>query len=1381
MELHSVHKTFQPSHLGEQKHEMLSLNRRLETYLNRVKLLEEENALLAQEIQAVRQSSHGAVTRRKGLEEELRRTRLEVDAAWRDRVHTELEIGKLTEEFQNLDLQIQKEAQAHARARAMLEQSRKELEEEQRAQIWLREKVNQLENEMKHLIQTHHEEVAHLETAITHQRVTVPPALAHRANHTPNVLQLGQEYTQMASRARQEVSEAYEGQLARLEESFDQTSGSLAKLKQEKSEAQLRIRALQKEIASAQDVRLHLEKTAAQQRDQHSQEIQQLQEHMEGLEVEKEEVGQQIDHILHENRQLMQMKMSLSLEVQTYRALLDSESFRGDKSVLHQPRKVSIKDAMFFPRVVKKSYQTQLSAGRKITSLSPVCGPRGTGPVVTTAKTDCTRKPVTSSETAGVTESTKYEASYPEILQDGAVENVRRQEVHEKVAHAEPLSPPIDDKVLVLATSAGNEFKENGNSVDSEEVPVVESCVSSQVESGLSSELPISDEYCHLLTTSNLTPCLVRMTEMSCGFSDEPHSDVGCEGPDEKEHTQQLHATIDATEMKERTCMEEEQVQEEMSDSETEAVLEPTFESRTCSPTSECESEESAFNQFTDFSRGENIPNVGVVEPTQEISSSVVETSQTNVEDKLYPDGEEMDTWDCVIEKKADLKTDDETTNEEAKRQHAEPEEDISAREPGHEKTEIRQHFATDIQDNNVVSSVMDTHIYDDVQHAALDQEHVLLSDKDDDEEDSQNVSMSWRMEVEGDSYAQDNTLADTRPLIRYKSDETDANTQASHMDESESSDGEQEKKIGEVGTWSEGKSKKFGTMEDLCEEAEGEALDEEYDMGYTHTEDRNVERRLTTDEYVRLEADTEEPEEAIKNVYEGQLSEETEEFIEAKVPTNIDYDEQLEIDRLVEQELENLSTESYSAHFAQQLDCESQEMLSLQGNSVERMTDQEEAGKTEAVSSCADPADSVTQELTSTVTTVDEPNEKLHFSDSSVVIPHAESLADDETQHVEQEVIDAPRDEHNVSMVTHADETEDGVNDFISRPSMEEINTAEDPNSALEENLQDVIELTSSVTTVDEPNENLYFSDSSVVIPQAESLADDETQHVEQEVVDAPRDEHNLSMEKCADETEDGINEFISRPSMEEINNGEDPNSALQENLQDVHEPLKVKEVLPLDVSKDSQERLAEDVAEPAEWEVLEDPSEDSKATEETDKCDNVPESAESHHHDDKGSDEALTVHKDELLESSPDSVPAENSIFVVEDSTELMNKRGTDNDLHDVFSSGMKNDFWVSSVGTSATYQQDDACNETDEQTNQSLGFGDNLVWGNLENQNVVNGNSRVDTESTKALAAEEEQGQRHSEVKKVLSRNVEGEMVHSEESEIEGESWSSGEEQL
>lgn len=256
---------------------MLNLNQRLETYLSRVKLLEDENILLTKEIQALRGSSQNEATQRKGLEKKVQQARLEVDSAWRERAHMALEVGRLMEELRDLDMQRQREAQAQAQANKMLEHSRKEMEEEQRAQIWLRETVAQLEQEMKHLIQMHQQDVARLEATLNQSRATLPPTLAHRANQRANVLQLGQEYSQQATRAWQEAARAYQGQLAHLEESVNQARSRLMQVSQEKSESQLKLQVLEKEIATAQDIKMHLEKTVAQQGQHYSQQIQEVQ------------------------------------------------------------------------------------------------------------------------------------------------------------------------------------------------------------------------------------------------------------------------------------------------------------------------------------------------------------------------------------------------------------------------------------------------------------------------------------------------------------------------------------------------------------------------------------------------------------------------------------------------------------------------------------------------------------------------------------------------------------------------------------------------------------------------------------------------------------------------------------------------------------------------------------------------------------------------------------------------------------------------------------------------------------------------------------------------------------------------------------------------
>ncbi|KAM4735434.1 nestin [Anableps anableps] len=1374
MELHGVHRIFHPNHLGEEKQQMLNLNRRLETYLSRVKLLEEENEMLANEIKVLRHNSRGTLTRRRGLEEELRQARLEVDATWRERVLTEVEVEKLMEEIQALELQRQREAEAKMLAKTKMEQSRKELEDEQRAQIWLREKVNQLEHEMKFLIQTHEEDVTHLEATLTQSRAEMFPNQIQRSNQMPDLLKMGHEFSQKATRAWQEASEAYQGQLAQLEESLDQARSRLSQVCQEKRESQLKLQTLQKEIASAQDVKLHVEKTVAQRREEHCQEIQQLGEHLEELEVEKVELGQQIDHLLQENHSLIQLKMSLGLEVATYRALLDGESFGRNPALLNKTRSISIRDAVLSPHGVTKNYPTQLSASLKTTYPSSIQGRAGstiTATQILSRRSAALREPPKiyskPTETAAVKSAT-LESPYPKIVQNGAAENFRPEDVHEKVTYAEPLSPPNEQEAL-------DKMSEDEDKTVVE--AVIESVVSHTAEFGLSRDLPLNEKAGnHQFTTPSPILCDVRMTELPCHFSDEFVKDVAFEGETKEENVQHPRVQADAS-------TDAEHVQDETSDSETEAMLEPTFESRPSSPESECEPLESAFIQVTDNRTDESILNVDAGVMRQESSSSTVEVNGREDEDKLYPDGEEMDTWDSVIERKVSERIDNGVKNE-GNKQHAEPEEDISAKEP-EENRKIGQEGNMDF----VLPQV------DEGLHAMLEQEHVPPPEKenDGDEEDSQNVSVSWRTELESDSYAQDNTLADTRPLIRYKSDDTDANTQASHIDESESSEGEQEKKVGEAGngTWSDGKPKTFGTMEDLCEEVEEETVDDDYNLGYTH-EDRDVDQGTKASEYDILVNDAEMVEGVVVSGVEGHSEEETEELTGATVHTNVDYDEELETDRLVEQELENLSTDSYSVHFAHE-----QVTEDILEKSIKEMNEQEATGDT----STCEPEMTVNYESVLSTAVISQGLARQLFSDPSVEKDLPSTLTEEAVKEQETEKTPGGSSSETINSEfgpftkTTGDASERQLfsDPFIEIPStntltVEVVNEKKETEKAIENTDSCEPEMSvnhehmSSPIVIDTALEKQPFSEAYVEIHSTNMLTEEDIQNYDQEPEDNPEtreaeDEHNVVSYVDGTEHRSGLKDFLSRSDREEINNIQDPSSALlvtsdPKPPQDVDAPNEDPEVswLPEERASVSQEHLIENFhkvledEERTEWENQENTTTESKMIDQIKhdlKEDNIPEL----------SDDKIIIHQEEPVEISPDSALNENDIFKVKDVK--------DSSLHSHFTSDGKNDFWVSSLETGATYTPGDACNEPAEQTNHNQGFADNKDWGNLENPKVVNGNSKMDIEPS-GLDPMKEQEQRKTEVKKVFCRNVvEGEMVNSEESDVEAESWSSGEE--
>ncbi|XP_055781826.1 nestin-like [Salvelinus fontinalis] len=1103
MELHRLQHHH--SHRTDDKLQMLNLNQRLETYLGRVRLLEEENKLLCQEIQALRGSGQGG---RMGLEDKLSLARQEVEEAWREKDQVELELGSLGEELQVLGLQRQWEADAHGEVKKKLADSRKQMEEERRAQIWLREKVSQLEKQIQFQIQTHQEDVAGFQATLIHVRPALPPPPHQTGTQLPSLQELGEEYSQMAVRAWHEAAMVFQGQVDSLDESLNQARTRLAQVGQEKIESQLKLQALENELQSAQDRRQCLERSVGKQRDRQRQEIQNLQAHLDVLEMEKGALGNQIDTLLTESRGLLQLKMSLGMEVATYRALLDNESLKGDFSSTNQLRSTYISDGVPSSRGVKQSFQTQLATSHMIRPISTIhrASPQSNvtvmsaSPIWTQNRVTLNKTPESCRKTeeehidfgVGSNHQVSCSTPYPKVPQDGiSVDHFRPQDIHKEVNYAEPLSPPTEEAGADVISLLGSDHKEQSmwdmekeeedqNIVRTwvaEDKPVLESAMSHQVETCFSMPTVFSTDAQELYSPSVSYERAGSVTGAHSAFSANDDNDVPLETSFEKEEPllDMPYGPMNASE--ERDLKTEKKDAEwagnEGLESETKSVLEQAFEygaGKSYNKPIEFNQEDNMSYESTQASHGLeeafchvkrleedviNLPNEdendmsnkheeqledewlpygygkddcersGGFNKENDMTERIGEFNQESIinltkedeendtsnkdedqlEDELHPYGYGKD--DCersggfnkendMTERIDKFNQEEIISHESAQASHwseevfhhverveegdinftkGDDENDMSnRREEQHalnpngdvkdewdrvggydEENRIgermddwkegKDHVKEEETWNNretqpnrsdqeyIPSNVEKLHQFEQEQIPS-GREKLNISDNDKEDHDEanycQNNSVSWRAELEGDSYAQENTLADTHPLIRYKSDETDVNTQASHMGESDSSDGEEDREVCQTGTdtCGEGKSKQFDTMEYLYEESEGDVIDQESNMGSTHQEDTDASQ---TKEHATQENDEENAvDQLIQEAEEEQSYEElTEPGEYSMVCSDEDYNEE-RIDRLVEQELENLSISSYSEHFTGQM-IESESVLSLQ------------------------------------------------------------------------------------------------------------------------------------------------------------------------------------------------------------------------------------------------------------------------------------------------------------------------------------------------------------------------------------------------------------------------------------------------------------------
>lgn len=240
---------------------MWDLNKRLEAYLARVKFLEEENELLKAEIQGLKGGS-GENPWRAKHEEEVTALRATLDQAYQEKCVAELVRDSLYEEVQQVKSRCQRERAAQEEAKMFLSIRKKEMEEEKRAHIWLREKAAQLEKEIEALVEAHQEELLGLDRDMTGFSQGFESFRAMPGCFQPVEVE---DYAKRLSNIWKGAVETYKMEVSQLEASLCEAKENLWKATERNRQNQLQLQQLEKELASLKLRRKNLEDSLSQQ------------------------------------------------------------------------------------------------------------------------------------------------------------------------------------------------------------------------------------------------------------------------------------------------------------------------------------------------------------------------------------------------------------------------------------------------------------------------------------------------------------------------------------------------------------------------------------------------------------------------------------------------------------------------------------------------------------------------------------------------------------------------------------------------------------------------------------------------------------------------------------------------------------------------------------------------------------------------------------------------------------------------------------------------------------------------------------------------------------------------------------------------------------
>ncbi|XP_069758607.1 synemin [Narcine bancroftii] len=322
--------------------QLQELNSRLESYLARVRELEEENGLLSAEIQRLRQSP--------GTErsvDEIKKMRWSLEDAAKEKARSEIQRRHLQQEIEELSQDYRAEQTLHHRIRQELGTCQQTLQQIEDTNSSLEGVILHLQGECQSLRAQHELDVWELGEEVRRGRQVLGTRTSLAG---PSDRQL------LASLVCQENLVGYRYKIQALASALEQDKGRREELNGENELLRGEIEILKKDLEDQFILQSQLEDDFLTFQLQHEENVEEFKRDISAMEEEKRHLTSAIALHLIEQQKLMHVKMGLNLELVTYRALLKAE----------QRKEQDLKEHLWKPRKSIRSHQMNVMPIRKL-------------------------------------------------------------------------------------------------------------------------------------------------------------------------------------------------------------------------------------------------------------------------------------------------------------------------------------------------------------------------------------------------------------------------------------------------------------------------------------------------------------------------------------------------------------------------------------------------------------------------------------------------------------------------------------------------------------------------------------------------------------------------------------------------------------------------------------------------------------------------------------------------------------------------------------------------------------------------------------------------------------------------------------------------------
>ncbi|NWY36348.1 GFAP protein, partial [Sylvia atricapilla] len=330
-----------------EKVEMMELNDRFASYIEKVRLLEQQNKVLVVELNQAREQEPSRTA--DIYQEELRELRRRLEHLATAKARLEMERDNLAEDLGSLQQKLQDEVTLRLEAESNLAAYRQDVDNAALARLDLERRVGTLQDEIAFLRKVHEEvtplwgwgsrgsgaaltplspqELRELQEQLARQRVHVEVD-ASKPDLTAALRDIRSQYEAMAASNVQETEEWYKSKFADLTDAAARHAEALRVAKQEANEYRRQLQALTCDLEALRGSNESLERQLRELEERYALETAGYQDTVVRLEEDIHSLKEEMAQHLQDYQDLLNVKLALDIEIATYRKLLEGEESR---------------------------------------------------------------------------------------------------------------------------------------------------------------------------------------------------------------------------------------------------------------------------------------------------------------------------------------------------------------------------------------------------------------------------------------------------------------------------------------------------------------------------------------------------------------------------------------------------------------------------------------------------------------------------------------------------------------------------------------------------------------------------------------------------------------------------------------------------------------------------------------------------------------------------------------------------------------------------------------------------------------------------------------------------------------------------------------------